>query len=56
MTAITSIFDLNHISNKLPADEIDELKEYYATYHRKRWAYQKAFKKYKLLKFIENAV
>ena len=47
-----NIFDWNHISNELTKDQIQELKSYYVTYHRKYWAFKQAakrFKKWKLL-------
>ena len=48
-----SIFDWNHISNKLTEEQIKELKAYYYTYHRKCWSYKQAAiktsKKWKLL-------
>ena len=56
MTAVKNIFDWNHISDKLSAELVDELKSYYLVYHRKCWAYKKAYKRYKLLKFIGNSV
>ena len=56
MVAKKNIFDWNHISDKLSADEVDELKSYYLGYHRKCWAYKRAYKRYKLLKFIGNSL
>ena len=56
MVAKKNIFDWNHISDKLSADEVDELKSYYLVYHRKCWAYKRAYKRYKLLKFIGNSL
>ena len=44
MVAKKNIFDWNHISDKLSADEIDELKSYYLGYHRKCWAYKRLTK------------
>ena len=49
---VKNIFDWNHISNELTNDQIQELKSYYITYHRKCWAFKQAakrFKKWKLL-------
>ena len=51
-----SIFRWNHISDDLDVDIINELKSYYRTYHKKCWAYKKAFKHYKRLKFIGNSI
>lgn len=42
-----SIFDGNHISDKLIDDQIKELKAYHHTYHRKCWAYKAAAKRFK---------
>ena len=42
-----NIFNWNHISDDLTEDQIDELKGYYASYHRKSWAYKKAMKNLK---------
>ena len=50
------IFDWNHISDKLTEDEIDELKSYYKSYHRKCWAYKQAVKRFKKFKSIGNTV
>ena len=47
-----NIFNWNHISEKLNENQIEELKSYYITYHRKCWAFKQAakrFKKWKLL-------
>lgn len=51
-----SVFNWNHISNDLDDDLTNELKSYYRTYHKKCWAYKKAFKHYKRLKFIGNSI
>ena len=56
MVTKKNIFDWNHISDKLSADEVDELKSYYLGYHRKCWVYKRAYKRYKLLKFIGNSL
>ena len=50
------IFDWNHISNSLSEIEVEELKSYYKVYHRKCWAFKKALKRYKLLRYLGNAV
>ena len=42
-----SIFNWNHISDELTEEQIEELKSYYRTYHKKCWAYKHPFKYYK---------
>ena len=56
MVAKKNIFDWNHISDKLSTDEVDELKTYYLSDHRKCWAFKKAYKRFKLFKFIGNSL
>ena len=51
-----SIFNWNHISEELTKEEIDELKSYYRTYHKKCWAYKQALKKFKRIKLIGNGL
>ena len=51
-----TIFDWNHISDKLTEDEIIELKAYYQTYHRKCWAYKQAVKRFKKWKLLGNSL
>ena len=41
------IIDFNHISNLLSKEEIDELKAYYMSYHKKMWMYKSAYKRLK---------
>ena len=41
------IIDFNHISNQLSTEEIDELKAYYMSYHKKMWMYKTAYKRFK---------
>ena len=41
------IFNWNHISDELSEDQINELKGYYAAYHRKCWAHKQAMKRFK---------
>ena len=48
----SSIFNWNHISEKLKAEQIEELKTYYQTYHRKCWAFKKATKRFKKMEII----
>ena len=42
-----SIFNWNHIANKLTEEEIEELKAYYHTYHKKCWSHKQALKNFK---------
>ena len=51
-----SIFDWNHISDKLTEEQIKELKAYYHTYHRKCWAYKQAVKRFKKWKLLGNSL
>ena len=51
-----SIFDWNHISNKLTEEQIKELKAYYYTYHRKCWSYKQAAKDLKKWKLLGNSL
>ena len=50
-----SIFTWNHVSDKLKEEEINDLKSYYSTYHKKNWVYKKAMKRFKKLKLIGNS-
>ena len=52
----TSIFNWNHISEDLTKEEIDELKSYYRTYHKKCWAHKQALKKFKKMKLTGNVL
>ena len=52
----SNIFNWNHISEKLTPREVEELKTYYKTYHKKCWAYKQAMKQYKKLKLIGNSL
>ena len=51
----SKIFNWNHISENLKQEEIDELKGYYASYHRKCWAYKQAMKHLKRTRFVGNS-
>ena len=51
-----SIFDWNHISDKLTEEQIEELKSYYHTYHKKCWAYKQASKHLKKWKLLGNSL
>ena len=50
------IFDWNHVSPNLTEDQVKELKSYYRTYHRKCWAYKKAYKHFKKLKITDDSL
>ena len=50
------IFNWNHISDKLTKDQVDELKSYYKTYHKKCWAYKQAMKRFKTWKLIGDSL
>ena len=51
----SKIFNWNHISENLTEDQINELKGYYASYHRKSWAYKQAMKHLKRMRFAGNS-
>ena len=51
-----SIFNWNHISNELTEEQIEELKSYYKTYHKKCWAYKQAVKRLKKWKLLWNSL
>ena len=51
-----SIFNWNHISDELTKEQIEELKSYYYTYHKKCWAYKQATKSFKKQKLIGNSL
>ena len=53
---MNNIFDWNHISDCLSEDEKTELKSYYKVYHRKCWAFKRALKRYKNLRYFGNTV
>ena len=42
-----SVFNFNHINNKLDEDEVTMLKNLYAQYHQKTWCYHMAYKHFK---------
>ena len=50
-----SIFNWNHISNELSEEQIEELKSYYKTYHKKCFAYKQAVKRLKKWKLLGNS-
>ena len=47
-----SIFNWNHISVELSDAQIEELKSYYKTYHKKCWAYKQVVKRLKKWNFF----
>ena len=51
-----SIFNWNHISDKLTEDQIKELKAYYHTYHKKCWVYKQAVKRFRRWKLLGNSL
>ena len=51
-----NIFDWNYISHKLNENEIEELKSYYITYHRKCWAFKQAAKRFKKWKLLGDSL
>ena len=51
-----SIFNWNHISNKLSEEQIEELKSYYYSYHKKCWAYKQALKSLKKWRLLGNSL
>ena len=53
---LRSIFNWNHISDKLSADQISELKALYKFYHKKYWLFKMTFKYYKKAELSCNIV
>ena len=51
-----SILNWNHISDELTDEQIEELKSYYCTCHKKCWAYKQASKHLKKLKLLGNSL
>ena len=51
-----NIFNWNHISDKLTEEQINELKMYYCTYHKKYWSYKQAMKRFKKWKLLGNSL
>ena len=49
-----SIFNWNHISDELTEEQVEELKSYYYTYHKKCWAYKQALKSFKKWRFGDS--
>ena len=53
---LKSIFNWNHISDELTEEQIEELKSYYQTYHKKCWAYKQASKSFKKTKITRELI
>ena len=51
-----SIFNWNHISGEPREEQIEELKAYYQTYHKKCWSYKQALKSFKKWRLIGNSL
>ena len=51
-----NIFHWNHISNKLTEEQIEELKSYYHSYHKKCWSYKQALKNFKKWRLLGNSL
>ena len=51
-----SIFNWNHISDELSDEQIEELKSYYKTYHKKCWAYKRSVKRFKKWRLLGNSL
>ena len=49
-----SIFNWNHVSEKLTDDQISELKALYKFYHKKYWLYKASFKSFKKMDMACN--
>ena len=50
------IFNWNYISDELTKEQIEELKSYYRTYHKKCWAHKQALKSFKKQKLLGNSL
>ena len=51
-----SIFNWNHISDELTEEQVEELKSYYHSYHKKCWAYKQALKSFKKWRLLGNSL
>ena len=51
-----SIFNWNHISDELTEEQVEELKSYYQSYHKKCWAYKQALKSFKNWRLLGNSL
>ena len=54
MSRKKSIYNFNHIDDKLKGNEIDMLKKIYSHYHKKTWCYKMAFKYFRRTNVILN--
>ena len=43
------IFEFNHIDNSLSETEVTTLRDFYKHYHKKKWCFNKSYKRYKFL-------
>ena len=50
------IFKWNHISDELTEEQVEELKSYYQSYHKKCWAYKQALKSFKKCRLLGNSL
>ena len=51
-----NIFNWNHISDELTEEQVEELKSYYHSYHKKCWAYKQALKSFKKWRLLGNSL
>ena len=51
-----SIFNWNHISDELTEEQVEELKSYYHSYHKKCWAYKQALNSFKKWRLLGNSL
>ena len=49
-----SIFNWNHISDELTEEQVEELKSYNKSYHKKCWAYKQALKTFRKWRLLGN--
>ena len=50
------IFNWNHISDELTEEQVEELKSYYHSCHKKCWAYKEALKTFKKWRLLGNSL
>ena len=50
------IFKWNHISDELTEEQVEELKSYYQSYHKKCWAFKQALKSFKKWRLLGNSL
>ena len=50
------IFNWNHISDELTEEQVEELKSYYHSYHKKCWAHKEALKTFKKWRLLGNSL